>query len=177
MIQLKKIGFIIFLLALSGCKERMISADVFSLNIIENTIEKTDKKLVYGKVTRIADGDTFTMVFDNGFEVRVRLNGIDSPERKQAFSNRAKQALSNLIFNKEVKVYYESTDRYGRVLGEVHIDGLNVNHEMVRLGMAWHFTRYSDNKTLAALEKEAIKNKIGLWADPNPVAPWEFRRK
>lgn len=160
-----------------GCKEGIMTADVFSLNIIETTIEKTDKKFVYGKVTRIADGDTFTMMFDNGFEVRVRLNGIDSPERRQAYSNRAKQALSNLIFNKEVKVYYESTDRYGRVLGEVHIDGINVNHEMVRLGMAWHYTHYSDDKTLAALEQEARKNKAGLWADPNPVPPWEFRSK
>ncbi|PIQ18076.1 MAG: micrococcal nuclease, partial [Flavobacteriaceae bacterium CG18_big_fil_WC_8_21_14_2_50_34_36] len=104
-------------------------------------------------------------------------NGIDSPEKKQAFSKRAKQTLSDLIFDKEVKVYYKSKDRYGRVLGDVYVGEVNINHEMVRRGMAWHFTRYSEDETLAALEKEAKKNKIGLWAEAEPVAPWVYRDK
>jgi micrococcal nuclease len=172
---IKKIAFVLFLITAFACQERMVSADTSVFT--ETKYETQDRKYVTGNVTRIADGDTFTMIFDNGFEVRVRLNGIDSPEKKQAFSNRAKQTLSALIFNKKVKVYYESKDRYGRVLGDIYIDNLNVNHEMVRRGMAWHFIRYSDDETLAALEKEARKNRIGLWADPNPVAPWKFRSK
>lgn len=172
---IKKITFALLLITAFACQERMVSADAAVFT--ETKYETQDRKYVTGKVIRIADGDTFTMIFDNGFEVRVRLNGIDSPEKKQAFSNRAKQTLSDLIYNKKVKVYYESKDRYGRVLGDIYIDNLNVNQEMVRRGMAWHFIRYSDDETLAALEKEARKNSIGLWADPNPVAPWEFRSK
>ncbi len=161
-----------------GCNERFSNNESALINDLISVTSVQDKgRYVMGKVIRIADGDTFTMVFENGFDVRVRLNGIDSPEKKQAFSNRAKQTLSELIYDKEVKVFYESKDRYGRVLGDVYIDNLNVNQEMVRRGMAWHFTRYSDDETLAALEKEARKNRIGLWVDPNPVAPWEFRRK
>lgn len=174
---IKKITFALLLITSFACKERTAGADAFLSNSTEKIYDAQDRKYVTGKVTRIADGDTFTMIFDNGFEVRVRLNGIDSPEKKQAFSNRAKQTLSELIYNKEVKVYYESKDRYGRVLGDIYIDNLNVNHEMVRRGMAWHFIRYSDDETLATLEKEARKNKTGLWADPNPVAPWEYRSK
>jgi micrococcal nuclease len=169
---------IAMLTLLVGCNERFSNSESALINnILSETTTQDKGRYVMGKVTRIADGDTFTMIFDNGFEVRVRLLGIDSPERRQAFSNRAKQTLSDLIYNKEVKVYYESKDRYGRVLGDIYIDDLNINQEMVRRGMAWHFIRYSDDETLAALEKEARKNKIGLWVDPNPVAPWEFRRK
>lgn len=177
MVFIKKTAFVLFVISAFACKERMSSADAQILNAKEIVFDEQDKKYVTGKVTRIADGDTFTMIFDNGFEVRVRLNGIDSPEKKQAFSNRAKQTLSDLIYKKEVKVYYKSKDRYGRVLGDIYIDNLNINQEMVRRGMAWHFIRYSDDEKLAALEKEARRNKIGLWVDPNPVAPWEFRRK
>lgn len=151
---------------------KMNSEDAINCNI-----EQKRAKYVDGKVIKIQDGDTFTMIFDNGFEVKVRLNGIDSPEKKQAFSNKAKQALSAMIFQKKVRVYYSSKDRYGRVLGDVFVNGININHEMVRQGMAWHFIKYSDDETLAKLEREARINKVGLWVDPNPVAPWEFRSK
>ncbi|MEX0997613.1 MAG: thermonuclease family protein [Flavobacteriaceae bacterium] len=167
---------LVFLLTACGERVRMDESTLILEQISENNTPN-DKKHIEGKVIKIADGDTFTLIFDNGFDVRVRLNGIDSPEKKQAFSKRAKQSLSNLIYDKEVKVYYGSKDRYGRVLGEVFVNDLNVNHEMVRRGMAWHFKRYSDDETLAQLEIEARKNKTGLWADPNAVAPWEFRRK
>ena len=174
------------LLAYIGCGERYykgndqivadstkeatrVETDISSLEESENSIE--------GKVVKIADGDTFTLVFENNFEVKVRLNGIDCPERKQAYSNKAKQALSDLIFGRTVTVLYEDKDRYGRVLGEVYIEDLNVNQEMVRQGYAWHFKRYSDDPVLATLEEEAKENKVGLWADPNPVPPWEYRKK
>jgi endonuclease YncB( thermonuclease family) len=180
--MIKKIVYIPFLfttafllLAFSECI-RMEESSIKINPPIYNTF-KSDKKYIEGKVIRIADGDTFTMVFENGFDVRVRLNGIDSPEKKQAFSKRAKQTLSELIYNKEVKVYYESKDRYGRVLGDVFVNNLNVNREMIKRGMAWHYKQYSDDETLAQLEVEARRNKSGLWADPNPVAPWEFRKK
>jgi len=173
---MKKIILYIALISFSitSCNGRIRETEQIKATTSLNT---SPDKFIEGKVTRIADGDTFTMVFENGFDVRVRLNGIDSPEKKQAFSKRAKQTLSDLIYNKEVKVYYESKDRYGRVLGDIYIDDLNINQEMVRRGMAWHFIRYSDDEALAALEKEARKNRIGLWAEAEPVAPWVYRDK
>ncbi|MGF1557157.1 thermonuclease family protein [Paucihalobacter sp.] len=175
--NITRIIVFVCLMGLTNCQEP-IAYTATNPNLKRtHTSSQKAQKYVDGKVIKIADGDTFTMIFDNGFEVRVRLNGIDSPEKKQAFSNKAKQALSAMIFKKEVRVYYKSKDKYGRVLGDVFIDSLNVNHEMVKQGMAWHFTRYSDDKTLATLEQEARKNRVGLWVDPNPVAPWEFRLK
>lgn len=174
---LTKIIFFISLIGLTSCQEPYRYRDSGqNLSTSQNSSQK-EQKYIDGKVIKIADGDTFTMLFDNGFEVRVRLNGIDSPEKKQAFSKRAKQALSDMIFSKNVRVYYSSKDRYGRVLGEVVVDSLNVNQEMVKQGMAWHFKRYSDDEILAQLEMEARKNRVGLWVDANAVAPWEFRRK
>ncbi|WP_026914889.1 thermonuclease family protein [Christiangramia portivictoriae] len=137
---------------------------------------ESNQKIINGKVIKIADGDTFTMLFENGFEVRVRLDGIDTPERKQPYSKAAKKALSNLIFGKNVTVYYTKKDGYGRVLGEIFIDNINVNRELVRQGLAWHYKKYSDDRTLAKLEKEAQLNKMGLWQEPNPVAPWTYRK-
>jgi micrococcal nuclease len=169
---------IAMLTLLVGCNERFSNTEsALIIDILSETTTQDKGRYVMGKVIRIADGDTFTMVFENGFDVRVRLNGIDSPEKKQAFSNRAKQTLSELIYDKEVKVFYENKDRYGRVLGDVFVNDLNVNREMVKRGMAWHYKQYSDDETLARLEVEARNNKTGLWADPNPVAPWEFRSK
>jgi micrococcal nuclease len=139
-----------------------------SLNIID--------KEIHGKVIKIADGDTFTMIFDNDFDVRVRLNGIDCPEKNQPFSKRAKQLLSDFIFGKMVVVQYKEKDRYGRVIGDVFVDGLNINYEMVKLGLAWHFKRYSDDDKLDSLEKDARYKGIGIWSDKNPIPPWEWRK-
>ncbi len=139
-------------MGLANCTERVRYASADQTLSISNNNTQKEQKYIDGKVIKIADGDTFTMIFDNGFEVRVRLNGIDSPEKKQAFSKRATQALSAMIFQKEVRVYYNSKDRYGRVLGDVFIDNLNVNHEMLRQGMAWHFVKYSNDETLDKLE-------------------------
>lgn len=139
--------------------------------------DKEWRKNVEGRVVRIIDGDTFVLIFENDYEARVRLDGIDCPERKQPFSQRAKQALSDLIFSKNITVYYNKKDGFGRILGVAIVDGVNVNHEMVRRGMAWHYVAYSDDPVLSELESEARRMKIGLWSDPNPVPPWEFRRK
>ncbi len=132
---------------------------------------------ITGKVVKISDGDTFSLIFDNGFNVRVRLNDIDCPEKKQAYSKKATTELSNLIFNKIVQVNYDKKDGFGRVLGDVFIGDLNVNREMLRKGLAWHYKKYSDNEDLAQLENKARRNKFGLWQDPNPVPPWEFRKR
>jgi endonuclease YncB( thermonuclease family) len=128
------------------------------------------------RVVGVADGDTIT-VLDGTTQVKVRLNGIDCPERRQAFGARAKQLTSDLAFGKTVTVRPFGEDRYGRTLGEVVLpDGRVLNQELVAAGIAWHYTQYSKDETLAKLERRAREARVGLWSEERPVAPWEFRK-
>ena len=127
------------------------------------------------KVVGVSDGDTIT-VLDGRTRVKVRLNGIDCPEKRQAFGARAKQLTSDLAFGRTVTVMPFGKDRYGRVLGEVVLPGGRVlNEELVAAGMAWHYTRYSKDDALARLERQAREARVGVWSEARPVAPWEFR--
>ena len=130
-----------------------------------------------GRVVKVIDGDTFDMIFDEK-KIRVRMFGIDSPERGQAFNVKAKEFTASVIAGKEVSVVIRSKDRYGRFVCDVYLgDSTYVNAEIVKAGYAWHFTRYSDDVQFAELQEEARNDKRGLWQDSNPVAPWEFRRR
>ena len=128
-----------------------------------------------GKVVRIADGDTFTILVQEK-QYRIRLHGIDSPEKGQDFSVAAKQYLSDLIMHRMVEVKQKNKDRYGRIIGIATIDGVNINESLLRQGYAWHFTRYDRNPEWALLEQTARAERKGLWAQGNPLAPWEFRK-
>ncbi len=128
-----------------------------------------------GKVVGVADGDTL-VVLDGTAQVRVRLHGIDCPERGQAFGAAARRFASSLAFGKSVTVRSLGKDRYGRLLGEVVLsDGRSLNRELVAAGMAWHYARYSDDEALARAEREARKARVGIWSEPDPVAPWSYR--
>ncbi|WP_070697969.1 thermonuclease family protein [Xanthomonas campestris] len=129
-----------------------------------------------GPVIAILDGDTIDVLIDRQ-PVRVRLAQIDAPEKRQAFGTRSRQALSALVFRQSVTVADAGRDRYGRVLGTVYVFGVNVNAEMVRQGMAWVYRQYATDRSLFALEDEARAGRRGLWADPSPVPPWQFRRQ
>ena len=133
-----------------------------------------------GKVVKIADGDTVTVLDRNSVQHRIRLTGIDAPERKQAFGSRSKQSLSKLVFGKIVTVKTKKRDRYGRVLGKLLINGIDVNKEQIRRGMAWHgYFRdqtAADRITYANIEKNARKEQRGLWVDSNPLPPWKWRK-
>ncbi len=124
----------------------------------------------------VTDGDTIT-VMHNGVGERIRLNGIDCPEKRQAFGNRAKQFASALVFGKTVTVQDHGRDRYGRTIGDVRLpDGRVLNHELVQEGLAWWYRKYApDDGTLAQLEADATAAKRGLWADAEPVPPWAWR--
>ncbi len=129
-----------------------------------------------GRVVGVADGDTIT-VLHNGKGERIRLHGIDCPEKRQAFGNRAKQFTSTLVFGKTVTVQFVDRDRYGRTVGVVLLpDGRSLNHELVRAGLAWMYRRYTNDQSLSDLEEQARVARRGLWADPHAVAPWEWRR-
>ncbi len=128
-----------------------------------------------GRVVGVSDGDTIT-VMHNGKGERIRLHGIDCPEKRQAFGNRAKQFTSNLVFAKTVTVQFVDRDRYGRTVGVVLLpDGRSLNHELVKAGFAWWYRKYSDDQRLGELEAEAREAKRGLWAAPTPIPPWEWR--
>jgi endonuclease YncB( thermonuclease family) len=131
-----------------------------------------------GRVVAITDGDTIR-VLRGTEQVRVRLHGIDTPEKRQALGTRARQYAGELAHEKLVRVEVKDTDRNGRIVGVVILpDGRNLNHELVRAGFAWWFEKYARNDDdLARLEQEARKAKRGLWADASPVAPWEFRHQ
>jgi len=130
-----------------------------------------------GTVVKVIDGDTFDMIFEEK-KIRVRMFGIDSPERGQAFNVKAKEFTASVIAGKEVSVIIRNKDRYGRFVCDVYLDDSTyVNAEIVKAGYAWHFTRYSDDVQFAELQEEARDDKRGLWQDSNPVAPWEFRRR
>jgi endonuclease YncB( thermonuclease family) len=128
----------------------------------------------FGKVIGVSDGDTLKVLIDRK-PTTIRLDGIDAPESKQTFGNRSKQALSDLVFGKEVQVVATSEDRFGRTIGTVMLGQTNINEKMVQTGWAWHFEASGRDARLAQLESEARLAKKGLWADPNPIAPWEYR--
>lgn len=131
-----------------------------------------------GKVVGVSDGDTIS-VMHNGKAERTRLSGIDCPEKGQPFGQRAKQFTSELVFGKEVTVTVLDTDRYGRTVGEVKLlDGQVLNQELVKAGLAWWYRQYAPkDATLEHLETEAKSAKRGVWADPHPVPPWEWRHR
>lgn len=140
--------------------------------------DTTKLKHLKGKIIRILDGDTVEMLYGE-LPIKLRLEHIDAPEKrgKQPFGNKAKIAISDLCFGQIVNVISDGKfDRNGRLIGVIlNKDSLNVNKEMVRLGMAWHFKKYSHDMSYDLLEREARAAKVGLWSDPNPIAPWDYR--
>lgn len=119
------------------------------------------------------DGDTFDMRLD-GKQVRVRMYGIDAPERKQAYYRKSKETLSDLIYGRKIRIEKRDTDRYKRIVADVYLDEEWINLKMIQRGMAWHFTRYSSNATLARAEHDARASRKGLWSQ-QAVAPWNYR--
>jgi micrococcal nuclease len=130
-----------------------------------------------GKVVGVTDGDTVTVLHANKPE-RIRLHGIDCPEKGQAFGTRAKQAASEMVFGKDVAVRVHGKDKYGRTIGAIILsDGTNVSKALVRGGWCWWYRKYAAGDIdLARAEAEARKAKRGLWQDAAPVPPWDFRK-
>ncbi|MEH8295843.1 thermonuclease family protein [Klebsiella pneumoniae] len=137
-----------------------------------------------GKVTRVIDGDTIEVktlpekILVYEIPIRVRLINIDAPEKKQPFGRWSTNQLKALLAGQSVTVSYTQTDRYGRVLGRVvTANGTEANRQQVLKGAAWVYDRYNADNSLPALQREAQTQKRGLWADSNPVPPWEWRHK
>jgi endonuclease YncB( thermonuclease family) len=134
-----------------------------------------------GRIVGVLDGDTVDLLTANKELVRVRLAGIDAPEKRQPFGNVAKKALSDLVFNRQAVVSGRKHDRYGRFLGKVQVSGVDANLQMVKRGFAWHFKKYEreqsveDRVSYRDAEAAAREQRRGLWSDKEPIAPWEFR--
>jgi len=134
------------------------------------------KDLFVALVIAISDGDTLTVLHDQQ-QVKIRLAEIDAPEKKQPFGTRSRQALAELCFKEQATIRPTARDRYGRTVAKVECKGQDANAEQVRAGMAWVYRQYTPKGSpLYAIEAEAQGARRGLWADPAPVPPWEWRR-
>jgi endonuclease YncB( thermonuclease family) len=139
--------------------------------------------LLEGLVVGIADGDTITLLDVTKTQYKIRLAGIDAPEKKQPFGTRSKQSLAEMIFRNQVAVEWTKYDRYRRIIGRVLLNGKDVNLAQVAAGMAWHYKAYQGEQTPAdraaytEAELEARAARIGLWREASPIPPWEFRHR
>lgn len=146
-----------------------------------------------GKVVAVADGDTLTVLRDKE-QVKIRLSGIDAPEKAQAFGNVAKQRMSDMVFGKEVRVDDRKKDKYGRTIGRVWVTSaecqasdcpktLDAGMALLTMGLAWHYKKYEkeqseeEREQYSFAETEARGKKVGLWSDAEPVPPWEWRHR
>ena len=131
---------------------------------------------VIGQVVYVSDGDTFHVKIKSGEKIRIRLEGIDCPEITQPYGLEAKEFVINNILNKEVRLHIVDTDQYGRKIAKVFFNGKDLAKALLENGYAWHYKRYNQETDMAELENTARTNKVGLWSEPNPVPPWEFRK-
>ena len=173
--------------AFSNC-EPVEYADKEPVNKSAENFEKAEppKSSESGDVARvvgISDGDSMVVLMEGKIRKRVRLATIDAPERGQAFGTSSRKSLSDLVYNKEVRVLTEDVDQYGRIVGEVYVGDVNVNIEQIRRGYAWHYRRHArqqsqlQRRLYSAAEREAREKKAGLWRDEDPLPPWEYRKR
>lgn len=139
-------------------------------------------EIIPGLVVGVSDGDTVTLLTQNKQQVKIRVQGIDAPERAQAFGQVARQAMAKTVFQKNVEARCPSTDRYGRKICTIHVNGVDAGLQLLNQGLAWHYKQYEreqpeqDRVAYAYAEEMARSRRAGLWSDANPQAPWDFRR-
>jgi len=136
-----------------------------------------------GRVVGVSDGDTVTVLTAENRQFKIRLSGIDAPEKKQPFGAHAKETLARQLFGQPVVVEWSRTDRYGRIVGKIEVDGVDANLEQIREGSAWVYTQYlrelpvEDRRLYLEAERQAKSERRGLWRDNDPEPPWQWRRE
>ena len=133
------------------------------------------EEIITGRVVGVHDGDTVTLLTGSNRQIKIRLAQIDAPESDQAFGQASRQSLAGMAFSRTVKVAVETIDAHDRFVGTIFIDGLDVNREQIKRGMAWAYRQYLRDQSLLQLEAQARKARVGLWADANPMPPWVYR--
>lgn len=160
---------------------RWLRLCVAALVVLTGFCGRLAAETLTGEVVGLADGDTVTVLDSSHRQHKVRLMGIDAPEKAQPFGTRSKQALSAAVFRQTVTVEWRKLDRYGRIIGRVMVKGRDANLAQVEAGLAWHYVAYAseqapeDRSAYAAAEARARGQGRGLWQDRGPVAPWDFR--
>ena len=163
---------------------RSLSQPVFAVGLLVLLLANTvfgQQSVIHGRVVSVTDGDTLKILVAGQELLRVRIAFCDAPERRQAFGTRAKQAMSELAFGKEIELRQHAIDRYGRTVAQVFVDGKDVGLEMLREGLAWVYDRYITEastevqETYRKAQEEAKAEHRGLWSDPNSIPPWIFR--
>lgn len=154
---------------------RALAASALALFFLTHSTTSNAATL-QGRVVRVVDGDTIVVLSDRD-QVRVRLSGIDAPERPgQPFSVASRDALAAVVAGKVVTVTYEEHDQYGRVIGRVDAAGVNANTRQLQTGHAWVYSRFNTSPVDRAIQAQARLRRVGLWADPAPTPPWQWRR-
>jgi endonuclease YncB( thermonuclease family) len=132
-----------------------------------------------GRIIGVSDGDSVSLLDEKNVVFKIRLNGIDAPEKKQDFGNASKNFIGDLIYDKFVWVRTNGLDRYGRTIGTIYLNenmiGKSVNEMSLENGMSWHYKKYDKNILWSNIELKAKEDKIGLWQLQNPIPPWSFR--
>ncbi len=144
-------------------------------NSVKST-DSTDLKEITGKVIKIVDGDTYDLLTADKQTLRIRMEGIDAPEKGMPFYKVSKNYLGSLCFQKEVTIKVIEKDGHDRLVADTYLDEKELGQEMIKAGLAWHFKKYSSDEILAQMEILARNNKVGLWIDPRPIGPWEIRK-
>jgi endonuclease YncB( thermonuclease family) len=151
-------------------------ATVVVLFVVSPTFGAKPHYTLTGKVVAIADGDTLTVLDESKTQHKIRLAGIDAPEKGQPFGTKAREALGDKVFQQSVRIDVIDVDRYRREVGRIYLGERFINMEMVTDGFAWRYVQYDKPGEFTAAEADARKHRRGLWTDPHPVAPWEWRK-
>lgn len=156
---------------------------LFTISITLAQVNISTAGSLHGQVVGVTDGDTVTLLDANKRPNKIRLAGIDAPEKAQAYGQKAKDSLSELVYGKMVDVQWVKLDRYNRIVGKIKLNDVDINLEQIKRGMAWHYKQYQLEQTLqdrisyAESEERSRDKKIGLWQENFPMEPWTFRRK
>lgn len=183
--KLSVIFFVLLLISIVACTSKGSNNHNGTTTSTHTTIEQQTKdnnlslkndSTIIGKVIGIIDGDTYDIFLEENKKVRVRMEGIDAPERGMPFHQKSKQYLSGLCFGKQVTINITGKDRYKRILAYTYLEeGQELGQEMIKAGYAWHFKKYNSDTILSNLEIEARNLKKGLWVEDNPMPPWKNR--
>ncbi|WP_419187813.1 thermonuclease family protein [Stieleria bergensis] len=169
---------VVFVLAIGFFSGLLRAQENSQLDLSGRSLTSEQKEeRVEAKLLRVIDGDTIEVLSPEFAKTRIRINGIDAPERGQPFSNVSKTTLIGLLRLDTVQYEKTGTDRYGRVVAEIYVADERIALKLVQLGVAWHYKQYSKDKLLAAAEDKARTSKLAIWSDQNPVAPWDWRRR